>query len=91
VADIWTVRAAREFLGDWRQNDNAAKARAHLAAALDALDGLRAAWNAHMETCPPAGRPEIAQASWDDLERWRNAPSGTASVWDAEQEADHAD
>jgi hypothetical protein len=82
---IWTAKAARQFLGDWRQNDNAAKARAHLAAALDALDALRAAWDAHMETCPPAARPEIAQAkpvdygdeAWlllvDALNEWRGS------------------
>lgn len=56
------------------------KAREALDELLEDLATLRAAWNAHMETCPPVGRPEIAQASWDDLERWRNAPSGTASA-----------
>lgn len=53
------------------------------AAALDraeeALRQLRDAWNAHMETCPQhAALPVLP--SWDDLERWRDAPSGTASA-----------
>ena len=55
----WTAASARAFLGDWRENGNASKARAHLAAALDALDTLRDAWNSHMATCPQhaASRP----------------------------------
>lgn len=37
----WTPAVAREFLGEWRENGNASKARAHLAAALDEIERLR--------------------------------------------------
>jgi hypothetical protein len=46
-----------------------------------ALDGLRSAWNAHMETCPQrAALPMPEPPSWEDLAAWRDAPSGTASA-----------
>lgn len=52
----WTPRAAREFLGDWRQNGNAAKARAYLTAALDEIE--------RMETMPRSDRFAIWRMRW---------------------------
>lgn len=48
---------------------------------LTALAIIRSTWNAHMATCPKhAALPDLPAPSWDDLESWRDAPSGTASA-----------
>lgn len=43
-----------------------------------ALLMLRDAWNAHMETCPQ--RLDLHPPTAEDIERWCNAPSNTASA-----------
>lgn len=43
--------------------------------AVEALASLRAAWDAHMKTCPQhANAPTLA-----DIDTWMSAPSNTAS------------
>ena len=52
-----------------------------LSAARESLAMLRSAWNKHMETCPQhAALPTPEPPSWEDLQAWRDAPSGTASA-----------
>jgi len=58
---------------------NNARAKADLQRKEESLTVLRDAWNAHMETCPQhAALPVLP--SFDDLQAWRDAPSGTASA-----------
>lgn len=41
-------------------------------------DSLRAAWNAHMETCPKHATLDVP--TMEQIQAWRDAPSGTASA-----------
>jgi hypothetical protein len=46
----------------------------------DALRMIRDAWNGHMAVCLAfSALPDLEAPSWKDIERWRNAPSDTAS------------
>lgn len=46
-----------------------------------ALEGIRSAWNAHMETCSQhAALPVLPAPTEDELRARRDAPSGTASA-----------
>jgi hypothetical protein len=70
----------RKAIYEWARGD-ATLLSARCVKAEEALRTLRSAWNAHMETCPQhAALPDLPAPSWEDLERWRDAPSGTASA-----------
>jgi 2-keto-3-deoxy-L-rhamnonate aldolase RhmA len=50
-------------------------AREQHAGPLSALESLRAAWNAHMATCPQHAK----LPSFEEIKAWMDAPSNTAS------------
>lgn len=78
----WTIKQRREALGEHWPSETARITREADEAVdflMSALDTLRSAWNAHFETCPTP-TPDLPAPSWDDLNRWRDAPSGTASA-----------
>ena len=78
----WTIEQRREAFGDHWPSESARITREADAAVdflVNALDGLRSAWNAHFETCPTP-TPDLPAPSWEDLQAWRDAPSGTASA-----------
>lgn len=59
---------------------------AALEASRDDLTQLRDAWNAHMATCPPTETDKAVAAltpTREDIDRWINAPSDTASALEA--------
>jgi hypothetical protein len=56
-----------------------------------ALQTTRAAWNAHMEACPQPQGPTPDRLALlvaiEDIQRWLNAPSDTASAALAKEDA----
>lgn len=46
---------------------------------IESLRMLRDAWNAHFESCPTPAL-NVPSPTWDELQAWANAPSGTASA-----------
>jgi hypothetical protein len=78
----WTIPQFREAFGEhWPRESAQIKVNADAAVDwfADALDQLRSAWNAHFKDCP-APMVNIPPPTWEQLQEWKDAPSGTASA-----------
>ena len=78
----WTIPQWRDDSPDeWNWPAWSAKTQREADEAVDwfveALDTLRGAWNAHMDECT---HPSLVISLFEDIDRWKNAPSNTASA-----------